>query len=233
MRRDSAWIRVERPVYSRVRGGATTFGLWGRVVLTALVLFFLPWGRFNYTTVMYLVAYLPIAGLLLRSIWRRDVVGPAASADIAILESDLRSIRVGGAVSGVALLAVAIGSRALVFGYLPGLLILALALCRPAAHTVAETVAEARKRPAGTLALLNGLNVLDAILSDAAIGADAARELNPVVLAIGTPAKLLLVGALSGLLYWKRPQALVWPTLAFAVLSAYHLTGLLGNLTLG
>ena len=44
----------------------------------------------------------------------------------------------------------------------------------------------------------------------------------------GHPAKVVLVAILSALLLWKRPQTLVWPTLALLVLGAYHLAGLLG-----
>jgi predicted signal transduction protein with EAL and GGDEF domain len=71
------------------------------------------------------------------------------------------------------------------------------------------------------------------MLSEAAISAGAARELNPLVLAIGTPAKIILVATCSALLLWRRPRALVWPALAFLALAAYHLTGLLGALSIG
>ena len=92
-----------------------------------------------------------------------------------------------------------------------------------------KVLGEARRSPFGTLILLNGLNVVDAIMSDAAIGAGVARELNPLILAVGAPVKLALVAALSLLLCWKRPQALVVPGGVFVVLIAYHLTGLLGT----
>ncbi len=51
-------------------------------------------------------------------------------------------------------------------------------------------------------------------------------------MAIGGPAKLVLVAALSCLLFSKRPDALVYPALVFVVLIAYHVTGLLGGFAL-
>jgi hypothetical protein len=50
---------------------------------------------------------------------------------------------------------------------------------------------------------------------------------------MGFPAKVALVAVLSGLLLWRRPHALVWPSLAFLVLGAYHLTGLLALVAWG
>jgi hypothetical protein len=71
------------------------------------------------------------------------------------------------------------------------------------------------------LAAVNILNVADAILTDLAVRAGLATELNPVASAIGTPGKLALVGVASFLLYRIRPRALLWPTLALALVVAY------------
>lgn len=84
-------------------------------------------------------------------------------------------------------------------------------------------------RPEGTsgrralflLAAVNILNVADATLTDLAVRAGLATELNPVASAIGTPGKLALVGVASFLLYRIRPRALLWPTLALALVVAY------------
>lgn len=84
-------------------------------------------------------------------------------------------------------------------------------------------------RPEGTsgrralflLAAVNILNVADATLTDLAVRAGSATELNPVASAIGTPGKLALVGVASFLLYRIRPRALLWPTLALALVVAY------------
>jgi hypothetical protein len=84
-------------------------------------------------------------------------------------------------------------------------------------------------RPEGTsrrhalllLAAVNILNVADAILTDLAVRAGLATELNPVASAIGTPGKIALVGVASFLLYRIRPRALLWPILALALVVAY------------
>lgn len=207
-------------------------GLWGRVALTALIVSFLPWGQFTVTTIFYLVGYIPIAGLALLGIWRKEAIGPASEHAIPHDDRTVDRIRAWAAVAGIALVAVALVDRAVILGYLPAAPFFATALFRGWADAAHEAIVEARERPVGTLVLLNGLNVLDAILSDAAIGAGTARELNPLVMAIGGPAKLALVAALSGLLFWKRPSALVYPALVFVALIAYHLTGLLGGLAL-
>jgi hypothetical protein len=230
IRRDYAPIRLEEPTYSRVRPGTTAFGLWGRLALTAVVLFWLPWGIFTPKTLFYLIAYLPIAALLLAGIWRRDLVGPASTVGMVFRIGTIQGIRVMSASIGAVLFAVALASRAALPGYLPALSFVAVAAFPAAAVGVAEAIAEARAHPLGALVALNALNLLDLILSDAAIGAGVARELNPLVVAVGPWAKLILVAICSGLIYWKRPQVLVWPCLAFLVLAAYHLTGLLGGI---
>jgi len=232
IRRDHAFVRPHRQAYSRVRSGPTTLGLWGRVTCTAIVLFFLPWGPFTLVTVLYLLAYMPIAAILLAAIWRRDVVGPIETSAVVHAVSKLITIRASASGVGIALVGMALGAGAGPLGYVPAAPFFLVALWPGAAEGVDEGIEEAKARPLGALVLLNGLNVLDAILSDAAIGAGTASELNPFVLAVGTPVKLILVVACSVLLYWKRPRALVWPSLAFVVLAAYHLTGLLGGLAL-
>jgi hypothetical protein len=168
---------------------------------------------------------------LLRAIWHREVVGTEAEAGIVHDVEDLKRPRLGTLAVGVVLVAVAISVHSMVLGYLPALAFLAVGGFPQAALVLAETIHEAKAHPIGALVLLNVLNVLDAVLSDAAIGAGVARELNRLVLAIGTPAKIVLVAVCSCLLLWRRPQALMWPTLAFVALAAYHLTGLLGALS--
>jgi hypothetical protein len=230
-RPDHVWIRLDKPVYSRVRAGATTWGLWGRVGLSAIVLAFAPWGAFTVTSMFYLLTYIPISILLLRSIWHREVVGTVADAGVVYDVETLRRLRLGTIAVGAVLSVVALSVHSTVLGYLPALVFLAIGGFPQAALVLAEAIEEAKIHPIGTLVLLNALNVLDAVLSDAAIGAGVARELNPLVLAIGTPAKIVLVMVCSCLLLWRRPQALVWPTLAFVALASYHLTGLLGALS--
>ena len=174
---------------------------------TAIVLFFLPWGPFTFVTVLYLVAYMPIAAILLATIWRRDVIGPIETSSVAHTVSTLATIRVCASAVGIALVGVALVAGAGPLGYVPSAPFLLVAVWPGAAEGFDEGIEEAKARPLGALVLLNGLNVLDAILSDAAIGAGTASELNPFVLAVGTPVKLALVAACSALLYWKRPPS--------------------------
>lgn len=183
-------------------------------------------------TIFYLLGYVPIAGLLLAGIWKKDIVGPAAEFAVAHDERRIGRIRIWAALAGATLAVVTTADRAIFLGYLPAAPFLCVALFRGWAETVDEAIIEMQERAMGALMLLNGLNLLDAILSDAAIGARTARELNPLVMAIGGPAKLALVAVLSGLLFWKRPKALVYPALVFITLIAYHAAGLLGGLGL-
>jgi hypothetical protein len=231
-RRDQTWERLDKPVYSRVRAGSTTFGLWGRLGLTSFLFLFLPWGSFTFISVLYLVGYLPIAGFLLAAIWRKDLVGSAPADAITVTPPFTRHVWVAAVTTGIAILGAAAASHAGPLGYAPAGLILGVALFRPTTGFVCEAIHEAQVRPIGALILLNGLNVLDMIMTDAAIGMGVGRELNPLVIAMGPFPKLVLVGICSGLLMWRRPTALVWPTLVFLALTAYHLTGLLGNLAL-
>jgi ribosomal protein L40E len=64
--------RLTRPERSRWKKGATTFGPAMKVALTALILVCAPFGRLM--TPVFLIAYVPIAGLLLFYIWRKDQV---------------------------------------------------------------------------------------------------------------------------------------------------------------
>jgi len=69
-----------KPVYSRWEGGPLSFGPWGRVGLTVLIVagafvgfgLFAPWGS------PFAIVYWPIAavynGFLLRAIWRKTRV---------------------------------------------------------------------------------------------------------------------------------------------------------------
>jgi hypothetical protein len=90
---------------------------------------------------------------------------------------------------------------------------------------VLNGIAEVRDKPLALLVALNVLNVVDIVASDAAIRAGEATELNPFVGATGSRVKVALVLVCSVLPYRVRPRALIWPTMAFVALTAYHLTG--------
>ena len=76
------------------------------------------------------------------------------------------------------------------------------------------------------LVTVNVLNLADAVLTRFAVSTGSALELNPVVRLIGLPAKLILVGVLSWLLYRRRPATLLFPAAVLLVVLAYHLSGL-------
>ena len=70
------------------------------------------------------------------------------------------------------------------------------------------------------------LNVADAILTWAAIDTHQASEANPVVRMLGLPAKVMLVAAISLVLYRRRPRALAWTVLVFLGVIAWHVAGM-------
>ena len=84
----------------------------------------------------------------------------------------------------------------------------------------------AAHHPVWLLVAVNALNVADAALTQFAVRAGAAVELNPVVRFIGLPAKLVLVGLLSWFLYRRRPATLLIPAAVLLVVFAYHVSGL-------
>jgi hypothetical protein len=78
----------------------------------------------------------------------------------------------------------------------------------------------------GLLVAVNVLNLADAALTVAAVGSGEAVETNPVVRLIGLPAKVVLVGAVSWLLFRRRPKALAVPLVVLLGVLGYHLAGL-------
>ena len=82
-----------------------------------------------------------------------------------------------------------------------------------------------QKRPPAALLAVNALNVADALFTQYGLHAEGAVEANPLVRAIGLPAKILLDGVLSVLLFRVRPKVLVWVVLTFCGVIAWHVTG--------
>ena len=145
-------LRPASPTGVLIRSGPTTLGLWGRVTSTAIVLFFLPWGPFTFVTVLYLVAYMPIAAILLATIWRRDVIGPIETSSVAHTVSTLATIRVCASAVGIALVGVALVAGAGPLGYVPSAPFLLVAVWPGAAEGFDEGIEEAKARPLGALA---------------------------------------------------------------------------------
>ncbi|GBE21690.1 MAG TPA: hypothetical protein ENH00_15090 [Actinobacteria bacterium] len=81
----------------------------------------------------------------------------------------------------------------------------------------------------GTLIALNVLNVADAVFTRLAVTAGVATELNPLVNGAGMTVKVLVVAAASVLIYRTRPRLLLWPTVALAAVTLWHLIGMVVN----
>jgi uncharacterized protein DUF5658 len=80
-------------------------------------------------------------------------------------------------------------------------------------------------RPRALLLVVNALNLMDAILTWVGRSNGTLEEANPIVAWSGLVPKVLLVGALSALVYRLRPRWLVVPVGVFAGLILYHLAG--------
>jgi hypothetical protein len=90
-------------------------------------------------------------------------------------------------------------------------------------------VASSRDHPLGGLIVINALNIADAVLTWIGVSQGDARELNPVVSAIGLPWKVILVAVVSVAIYRLRPAWLPYPTGVMLLVVAYHLSGLVIN----
>ena len=66
---------IKRAEYSRWKGGPTSFGPATKVILTVIILAFAPVSGALGMQLLYLIAYLPIALILLWGIWRKQQVG--------------------------------------------------------------------------------------------------------------------------------------------------------------
>ena len=86
-----------------------------------------------------------------------------------------------------------------------------------------------RARPIRLLIAVNALNLADAVMTQLAVTSGGALESNPVVRAVGLPAKILLVGALTALLFRRKPAAMVWPFVVLLWVVGYHVAGIFVN----
>ena len=110
--------------------------------------------------------------------------------------------------------------------FLDGLPVVGCALIASLWDRLADAMRWTIARPMSLLVTVNVLNLADAVLTRFAVSTGSAVELNPVVRLIGLPAKLILVGVLSWLLYRRRPATLLFPAAVLLVVLAYHLSGL-------
>jgi hypothetical protein len=79
VRTDHAWIRVAKGSYSRTTGGATSFGVMGRVTLTAVVLVALA-GLASAAFLSFILGGWLLGIVLIRDIWKKQYL-PAPQID--------------------------------------------------------------------------------------------------------------------------------------------------------
>jgi hypothetical protein len=225
VRPDFAPIRPTPRITSRVLGSATSFGLVGRLAVTAVVVLMLPVS--GWTAPLGFVSAIgavPIAFIVLRSTWAPTLVD--ADRVFTLPPERTRTVlRCSLGFLGAAIATVGLASGGPWFSAVPGIFLTAVAATPPTWSAVTLGLGEMQEHPIQQLVAVNVLNLLDVVASDAAIRAGQANELNPFVGATGTGIKLATVAVCSLLLYRLRPKALIWPAFAFAVLAVYHLTG--------
>lgn len=66
--------RFDRPVYSRWRGGPTSFGPATKIAITAFVLIMGPVGGATEFQILWTVSWAPVAVLVLWGVWRKQRV---------------------------------------------------------------------------------------------------------------------------------------------------------------
>ena len=79
--------------------------------------------------------------------------------------------------------------------------------------------------PLALLVVINALNVADATLTVLWIEMGIALEANPIVDAMGFPAKVAVVAVGSYVVFRLRPRWLIVPIVALALVCVYHLVG--------
>ena len=107
--------------------------------------------------------------------------------------------------------------------------IVAAGLIASAWQPLAWTVRRLQERPIQLVIAVNVLNIVDAVMTLLAVRSGGAFESNPVVRFAGLPAKVVLVGLLTWLLYRRKPTALVWPFVALLCVAGYHVAGIFVN----
>jgi hypothetical protein len=107
--------------------------------------------------------------------------------------------------------------------------IAAVGLIGSAWQPLARAIRKLQERPFRLAIAVNALNVVDAVMTYMAVRSGSAFETNPVVRVIGLPAKIVLVGLLTWLLYRRKPSVLVWPFAALLCVTCYHVAGIFVN----
>jgi hypothetical protein len=107
--------------------------------------------------------------------------------------------------------------------------IVAVGLIASAWQPLAWAIRILQGRPIHLLIAVNVLNILDAVMTLIAVKSGGAFESNPLIRSAGLPAKVILVGLLTWLLYRRKPSAFVWPFAALLWVACYHVAGILVN----
>jgi Domain of unknown function (DUF5658) len=107
--------------------------------------------------------------------------------------------------------------------------IVAVGLIASAWQPLAWAIRKLQARPLRLVIAVNVLNVVDAVMTSLAVRSGGAFEANPIVRLVGLPAKVVLVGLLTWLLYRRKPSALVWPFGALLCVAGYHVAGIFVN----
>ena len=104
-----------------------------------------------------------------------------------------------------------------------------IGLIASAWQPLAWVIRKLQERPFRLAIAVNVLNLADAVMTLVAVRSGGAYESNPVVRLVGLPAKVVLVGLLTWLLYRRKPSALVWPFAALLAVAGYHVAGIFVN----
>ena len=107
--------------------------------------------------------------------------------------------------------------------------IVAVGLIGSAWQPLAWVIRKLQERPFQLAIAVNVLNLVDALMTLLAVRSGGAYESNPVVRLVGLPAKVVLVGLLTWLLYRRKSSALVWPFAALLLVAGYHVAGMVVN----
>jgi Domain of unknown function (DUF5658) len=107
--------------------------------------------------------------------------------------------------------------------------IIAVGLIGSAWQALAWVIRKLQERPFRLAIAVNVLNLVDALMTLVAVRSGGAYESNPVVRLVGLPAKVVLVGLLTWLLYRRKSSALVWPFAALLLVAGYHVAGMVVN----
>ena len=102
-------------------------------------------------------------------------------------------------------------------------------LAASAWEPLASVIRRSDIRPLGLLIAVNVLNLADAVLTAVEVHSGHALELNPLIRYGGLPLKVAVVGAISWLLYRRRPAALFWPAIVLLAVVCYHVSGFVVN----